>query len=150
VLYLVRHAEAGDKRAWTGPDVRRPLTDVGWRQAQWLAGRLDGHQVTTIVSSPAVRCVQTVDTIAHRRALEVRTDARLYVDADPDEATKLLQTAEPHTVWCTHGELIGEILSRLRAAGAPIGDAPEWVKGSLWWLDLVAGQVRRATYHPPG
>lgn len=151
VLHLVRHAEAGDKRAWTGPDRQRPLTDAGWRQAQWLATELAGHPITTIVSSPALRCVQTVEPIARRRGLEIQTDARLHVDADAGRATwLLLEAAQPHTMWCTHGELIGEVLGRLREAGAPIGDAPEWVKGSIWHLDVINGEVLRATYRPPG
>jgi broad specificity phosphatase PhoE len=33
VRYLVRHADAGDKRAWTGPDDDCPLSSTGYREA---------------------------------------------------------------------------------------------------------------------
>jgi phosphohistidine phosphatase SixA len=150
VLFLVRHADAGDKRAWNGPDDHRPLTSVGHRQARGLPALLDGDTITAIVSSPTVRCLQTVEPLAWHRALEVRTDARLYVDAHPDAALALLLDASSdQAVWCTHGELIGELLTRLRARGAPIGDGVEWRKGSIWRLHVVAGQVVDAIYLPP-
>jgi phosphohistidine phosphatase SixA len=150
VLYLVRHADAGDKRAWNGPDDHRPLTSAGHRQARRLPAQLDGDAITAIVSSPTVRCLQTVEPLAWHRGLEVRTDARLDVDANPDAALALLLDASSdQAVWCTHGELIGELLTRLRARGAPIGDGAEWRKGSIWRLHVVAGQVAGAIYLPP-
>jgi phosphohistidine phosphatase SixA len=149
-LYLVRHADAGDKRAWTGPDDHRPLTSAGHRQARGLLAQLDGNVITAIVSSPTARCLQTVEPLAWHRGLEVRTDARLYVDANPDAALELLlDGSSDQAVWCTHGELIGEVLTRLRARGAPIADASEWRKGSTWRLEVVGAQVVSAVYLPP-
>jgi len=149
VLYLVRHAEAGDKRAWPGPDAQRPLTAIGWRQAHDLAAHLDGHPITAIVSSPALRCLQTVAPLAQQRTLDVRSDARLQVDGDAGAALRVLRDAPDGALWCTHGELIGVVLTRLRARGAPIGPAPEYLKGSIWHLDVIAGSVVSAQYRPP-
>src|SRR6266516_1849854 len=110
--YLVRHADAGDKRAWTGPDDDRPLSIAG------------------IVSSPAVRCLQTVQPLAERRRLAIRTDAALTVDADVDLAVALLlYPRADDVVLCTHGELIGPMLDRLRGLGAPLGDGASWPQG---------------------
>jgi phosphohistidine phosphatase SixA len=149
-MYLVRHADAGDKRAWTRPDEERPLTSAGRRQALGLLAQLDGDPVTAIVSSPTVRCLQTVEPLAQRRTLEIQTDVRLHVDADPDEAVALLLGVSwDQAVWCTHGELIGDVLARLRQLGAPIGDAPEWPKGSIWRLEIVGREVLSAVYLPP-
>lgn len=59
----------------------------------------------------------------------------LGVDAVPDHAvTRLLDATRNRTVWCTHGELMGEILARLGERGTPFGDAPEWPKGPTWRL----------------
>lgn len=150
MLYLVRHADAGNKHVWTGVDSQRPLSDAGWRQARWLAGQLDSRPLTAIVSSPALRCVQTVEPLARRRGLQVRTDPRLDVDGHAGQATRLLlDVAGTPTLWCSHGELIGEVLSRLRACGAPIDGAAEWVKGSVWRLEVLDGTVVGATYQPP-
>ena len=55
-LYIVRHADAGDRQAWTGDDADRPLTDLGRRQARALAEALKrrGLVLDAIVSSPLV------------------------------------------------------------------------------------------------
>ena len=150
MLFLVRHADAGDKRAWVGPDGDRPLTGTGRRQAHGLVGQLDGDPITAIVTSPTLRCVQTVGPLARHRGLAVRTDAALHVDADPDRALARLLAASPQrTVWCSHGELIGVLITRLRELGAPIDPTAEWVKGSTWRLEITDGKVLSAAYRPP-
>jgi broad specificity phosphatase PhoE len=60
VAYLIRHAKAGDRGAWQGPDELRPLTKGGARQADGLAERLGGEPIARVISSPAVRCLDTV------------------------------------------------------------------------------------------
>jgi hypothetical protein len=52
-------------------------------------------------------------------------------------------------VLCTHGELIGQLLGRLRQAGSPIATDATWLKGSTWVLDPSPDQITRATYPPP-
>ncbi len=62
ILVIVPHAEAGDRTKWTRDQDLRPLTDEGRAQAASLAqavGRVD-----RVVSSPARRCVETVQPIA--------------------------------------------------------------------------------------
>ena len=34
MVLLVRHARAGSRKHWEGPDIERPLSKKGWRQAQ--------------------------------------------------------------------------------------------------------------------
>ncbi|HSK96321.1 MAG TPA: hypothetical protein VK891_06875, partial [Euzebyales bacterium] len=112
--------------------------------------QFDGHAVHTIVSSPTLRCVQTVEPLARRRGVEVRTATELGVDGDPDAAVaRLLEGGAAHTVWCSHGELISEVLARLRARDAPLGDGAAWPKGSTWCLEVVDGSVVRAQYVAP-
>jgi hypothetical protein len=65
--YLVRHAHVGDKRAWAGPDVLWPLPEPGRREAHGLLTQLRDYLVTRVLSSPAVRCLQTVQPLAARR-----------------------------------------------------------------------------------
>lgn len=148
--YLVRHADAGDKRAWTGRDGDRPLSSAGMREAHGLVELLATYPIGGIVSSPAVRCVQSVQPLAERRLLEVRVDGALGVDADLDLAmTLLLGPSGDDVVLCTHGELIKPLLARLRDLGAPIGERPRAPKGSVWLLESANGSVARAAYLPP-
>jgi 8-oxo-dGTP diphosphatase len=150
VLYLVRHGHAGDKRAWRGNDRDRPLSATGRREADGLVTLLRGYPIGTIVSSPAVRCSQTVGPLAAARRLPIRLDHLLEVGADTgDVLGRLYGSEHDEVVWCTHGELIGVLLDRLRRDGAPIGGRVAWPKGSVWLLELTAGAVRTATFLPP-
>jgi phosphohistidine phosphatase len=62
-LYLIRHADAGDRKRWEGDDLERPLSDLGWQQARALgqAFRRQSLPVDLVVSSPAVRTRETAD-----------------------------------------------------------------------------------------
>ena len=47
LLHLLRHADAGDPEAWTGPDAARPLSDKGRAQAERLGAFLAEHGFKT-------------------------------------------------------------------------------------------------------
>ena len=71
MIYLVRHAHAGQKQTWSGPDRRRPLSSHGQQEAAGLLIQLHQEPITRIVSSPALRCQQTVWPLARQRRLAV-------------------------------------------------------------------------------
>lgn len=150
MIYLVRHAHAGPKKTWSGPDTMRPLSDSGRREAAGLLIQLHHEPITRILSSPALRCRQTVWPLARQRRLAVELDRRLDVHATAAQAAAvLLDPSAGDAVLCTHGELIGQLLGRLREAGAPIASEAAWPKGSTWMLDPSADHITRATYLPP-
>jgi 8-oxo-dGTP diphosphatase len=150
VLYLVRHAHAGDKRAWRGPDSLRPLSDPGRREAHGLLTQLRDYPITRIVSSPAVRCLQTVEPLAQRRGLPVESADALGVEADPAGLAELLvDGAADATLLCSHGELIGAALTRLLEPDLADVGRLTWPKGSTWVLEVANDQVRSARYLPP-
>src|SRR6266496_1771542 len=93
--YLVRHGHAGDKHLWAGADDDRPLSSTGQREARGLVALLAGYSVDKIVSSPALRCAQTVQPLAEQRGLVVRTDVALSVDADLEPT--LTPNTPPHS-----------------------------------------------------
>ena len=76
---LVRHASAGDSSAWVGDDTMRPLDERGRRQAAGLLDLLADHEVDRIVSSPYLRCLQTVEPLSRARGLEIE---QAYADVD--------------------------------------------------------------------
>jgi phosphohistidine phosphatase SixA len=148
--YLVRHAHAGDKRAWAGPDLLRPLSGTGRGEAHGLVTQLRDDPVAKVLSSSAVRCRQTVEPLAARRGLAVDCAAALGVDADPAGLVALLlDPAAAEAVVCSHGELIGAALERLLGDRAGGRDELGWPKGSTWVLEVARGQVRRHRYLPP-
>jgi broad specificity phosphatase PhoE len=149
MIYLLRHAHAGNKRTWPGPDDRRPLSGSGQREAAGLVPLLLDRPIATILSSPALRCEQTVRPLAEQRGLPVGLDGRLDVDAGLDDATTLIRPDLDDVVLCSHGELIGQLLGLLRERGAPIDRHAKWPKGSTWLLRLSGDLVAEATFLPP-
>jgi 8-oxo-dGTP diphosphatase len=149
MLLVVRHADAGDKRDWDGPDLLRPLSPAGGRQAAGLVERLWDFPVEQILSSPAVRCHQTVRPLARDRYLRIESAPALAVDADPKLVLSLLQDPRLRdTVLCTHGETIAWLLAHLAGNGL-VTDAPlVAAKGSTWLLDRADRRVH-AQYLPP-
>jgi broad specificity phosphatase PhoE len=149
MIYLLRHTHAGNKQAWSGPDDRRPLSATGRREAAGLVPQYRDRPVATILSSPSLRCQQTVQPLAEQRHLPVGLEGRLDVDAKAEDAAALLHPDLDDVVLCTHGELIGQLLGLLRARGAPIDQDAQWPKGSTWLLRLNGDRVAEATYLPP-
>jgi phosphohistidine phosphatase SixA len=142
--YLSRHAHAGDKRAWTGPDLARPLSEAGRREAHGLLTQLRDDPIGRILSSPAVRCLQTVKPLAARRGLTTETSEALGVEGDPAALEELLLDPRARDLLvCSHGELIGTVLRRL--VGADLG-TDRWPKGSTWVLEVDGGQVHHSPW----
>jgi len=152
VIYLIRHAHAGDKHRWTGPDHKRPISPTGRREAAGLIQLLESRPLNAIVSSPARRCRQTVQPIAAHRGIPIDLDERLNVEATADDLIKFLlewDRTAGHVALCSHGEVIGQALGVLRDEGTPIGEQAQWAKGSVWLLGIASSQGVEATYLPP-
>lgn len=109
---------------------------------------LAGRPITRILSSPATRCVQTVEPLARALGLEVEEIPALGEGSDGDEVADLLARSDGAggaVVACSHGDLIPELIDTLAARGAAIsGRGCE--KGSVWVLEGEGGQWLRARY----
>lgn len=154
-VYLVRHAHAGDRTRWSGDDSLRPLSDKGWRQAQGIAEHLGNERIQRVLSSPSLRCVQTVEPLARAQGLRVEAEDALLEGSDPRQALGLLEVAASAgtIVACSHGDIVPGVLDLLRSAGARFEAPLTWPKASTWVLDgdpsfPDAGFVR-ASYLPP-
>ena len=149
-IYLVRHAKAESRQRWEGPDDLRPLTKAGRRQADAFAGMLTDTAIGTISSSPAVRCRETLEPLAHMRRLPIGLDSALEEGSDLDDLLKLLRDiGEDSAVLCSHGDVIGNLLAHLESRKVPLGGEIRFPKGSTWVLNLDGGEVTSARYLPP-
>jgi 8-oxo-dGTP diphosphatase len=118
----VRHAKAVSRAAWTDPDEGRPLTQRGERQSQVLAQILaTAYEPARILTSPWLRCVQTVEPYAARISATVELVDLLgedeFEDA-PDEAVTHLASVvahDPAVVVCSHGNVMPSVLAVLAA-----------------------------------
>jgi 8-oxo-(d)GTP phosphatase len=136
-VYLVRHAKAGNRKKWEGPDDLRPLSKKGRKQAESLADLLGGRGVSRVLSSPSVRCVETVQPLADRLELKVEETDALAEGATAEDVVSLAREVaqDAVTVLCTHGDVIPTLLDTLvRTDGLALpGDYP-CAKGSTWRL----------------
>ena len=114
---LIRHAAAGDREDWDGDDFHRPLNARGRRQAAELVELLRPYGVRRVLSSPYVRCVETVRPLATALELSVEPDDRLAEGAGAG-AVELLR--EDGVVCCTHGDIAEEVLGRQVKKGASV------------------------------
>jgi 8-oxo-(d)GTP phosphatase len=149
VVYVVRHGKAGSREGWDGPDEERPLTRRGRRQARRLVERFQGLELERILSSPFLRCVQTVEPLAEARGLEVERAPELAERTELDESLALLGSlAHRPTVICGHGAEIQQLVRRLEASGATVGGSRGIAKGSVWVLEREDGAFVSARYLP--
>ncbi|MGZ4611234.1 MAG: SixA phosphatase family protein [Actinomycetes bacterium] len=130
---LVRHADAGDRASWNGPDDWRGLSPLGRRQARGLVLRLRGIPVMQLLSSPALRCRQTVVPLAEARGLDIEPVRSLAVDADLPALMTLLNDPEiPDAVLCTHRETIELLLASQATPGTGIGIGTPMPMAAAW------------------
>ena len=147
-LYLVRHAKAGDRERWTEDDRLRPLTAKGRRQGEDLVTLFQDRAVDRVLSSPAVRCVQTVRPLALARRLPVEETDLLAEGAQLGPAMSLLRDLPGAAVLCGHGDLIPAVVEHLVERGLEMNDPPAWKKGSVWALERDGGLFTVARYLP--
>ena len=150
-VYLIRHAEAGHREQWGEPDHLRPLTKRGWRQAERLVSLFAEQPFTHLLSSPYVRCVQTLEPMAQARGLRVETADELAEGSSVADAFELMVrvSVDGPSALSTHGDVVENVLDGLQQRGASIDGPLELQKGSTWILDVSDGDFESARYIPP-
>jgi 8-oxo-dGTP diphosphatase len=150
-IYLVRHAKAGERGVWDGDDRLRPLSGRGHLQTRGLLAVLEDAQFDRVLSSPYVRCMETVVPLSGQRGVAIEPVDALAEGATLEESLALIGKHASHgAVFCTHGDVIPMLLEHYANQGVDIGPTPQWPKGSTWSLDTDAtGEVRAARYLPP-
>jgi broad specificity phosphatase PhoE len=151
-ILLVRHARAGRRDRWEGDDRLRPLSGKGRAQARALPGVLGpwtAAGTTLLVSSPWIRCVETLDPLAAALCAGIVVDEALGegMGAKAIDALGSWMRSRP-AVLCTHGDVIEEVLCTLMSSGVDLAREPHAAKASVWVLDGVAGDIRTARYLP--
>jgi phosphohistidine phosphatase SixA len=132
---LVRHAHAGVRSEWHGSDEWRGLTEVGHSQARAVADMLEDLSILCILSSPSLRCRQTVVPLALGHRLDVEPSLALGVQADTDAVLDLL--ADPATessVLCTHRETLQGLFDRLPGGCAAVAGAEDPMDMAAVWM----------------
>jgi 8-oxo-dGTP diphosphatase len=148
-MYLVRHAKAGNRRQWSSDDDLRPLSRAGRAQAEAVAGALMDKEITRVVSSPYVRCRQTLDPLAQRLRLPLELSDALAEGARLSETLRLIEKLHDDVAaLCTHGDVIEALVGYLAKNGVDVDDT-KLEKGAIWVLDVQDnGEIVGVDYVP--
>lgn len=148
-LYLVRHASAVGRSRWHDDDLDRPLDERGRAQVPAITAFFTLRRVTTVRSSHALRCVETVQGVADAFGLPIDRRDELTEGARPGDLVDLIRadaTAGSPVVLCSHGDLIPEALNRLLRDGMRVIGPRGCEKGSIWELEVTDGTITRGIY----
>jgi len=149
VIYLVRHAKAGERRVWEGDDEARPLSKHGWKQSEAIAERLAAKGATSLLSSPYVRCMQTLEPLADRLGVEVQPERRLYEGEPFEPVLDLLGEVPAGAVLCSHGDIVPDVIQALARRGMEVQSRPDWRKASIWVLKRRGDRITKGKVWPP-
>jgi 8-oxo-dGTP pyrophosphatase MutT (NUDIX family) len=169
-VLLVRHARAGHRESFDGPDANRPLDAKGRRQAEALATELMPFGPVVVHSAPVERCVATVAPLAARLGATVTMEPLLAEDAyrdDPAGARRRLvelavaqEVSDLHSqqadgeplpgavVACSQGGVIPGVVKSLGGRSdvpiPPIGTP----KAAFWFLSFDGRRLVQADPYP--
>ena len=141
-LIVLRHGKAVSREDWPRKDATRPLTPKGERQAKAVVGPLRAFGVQRIVSSPAVRCLQTVEPLGRSLGIRVEQSPPISQDAWEDgeaDARTVVGArvrARRPVLLCSHGPVLPDLLSEIALAtgtmrGSYLGSASTLETGAF-------------------
>ncbi len=151
-VFLLRHAKAGQRSEQTGPDHLRPLSSKGRIQAEELAGFFAEWGVDRILSSPSLRCRETVEPLADRLGLDIEESQALIEGGGASILDTVDRFIGGNVVLCSHGDVIPAIIDRLARRGITLTSPTGWLecgKASVWRLTVSGGEIHSAHYYPP-
>ncbi len=150
VIYLLRHASAGNRSPMDPDDWSRGLDRRGVEQRRWLTRLLQAHPITRIGSSDYTRCLDTVRPLSNRLGIPLEFEPALVEGSHPHRMVSLIhELQEEAAVLCSHGDVIADLIGSLVASGIPMSGPMKWKKGSVWELRTISGRVVSGRYLPP-
>lgn len=151
-VLLVRHAKAGRRDRFKGPDEQRPLEPAGYRQSLALVPNLLAFGAQDIYSAEPLRCVQTVAPLAEELGVEVEIEPLLgdigYA-ADPDKARdriRSLVSTQRVRVLCSQGDTIPDLVRWWAAQDGMRLSPARTRKGSVWVLSFAGERLVAADH----
>ncbi len=119
-VVVLRHGAARSRKAWRGNDRQRPLLQAGKDQAQRLVPLLAAYDVTRVVSSTSLRCVQTVAPYVDATGWDLHTERRLSEeDATGKGVERIVADLVEHeggSLLCTHRPVLPDVFKSLGLA----------------------------------
>ncbi|HTJ71577.1 MAG TPA: NUDIX hydrolase [Actinospica sp.] len=143
-IVLQRHGKAERRSSLYADDLARPLAPAGRQQAIALAELLAVYGAEELISSPAVRCVGTVQPYADLHGVEMHLESALteisYVHAPRAVVSWLADLAARRVgaIACTHGPLLDELIAAvLYGPGFADPEQEPTLNGQPWSAELA-------------
>jgi len=128
-IIAVRHGKAVDPSTWDGPDATRPLMHRGSDQAAGIAKGIAAYAPEKILSSTAVRCINTVVPLSELTGIPIKLTEDISQDAYeqgfsdvPAIVAKRLKR-QVSAVLCSHGPVLPRIVAEIAARTESEADA---------------------------
>jgi len=123
-IIALRHGKATPPENWDGPDATRPLLQRGIDQSLSVAPGIAAYRPAKLISSTAVRCLQTIAPTARVTGLAVTEKVEISQDAYRSDGAavskiiaKRLRKART-AVLCSHGPVLPQLIDAVvRATG---------------------------------
>ncbi len=151
-LLLVRHAKAGRRERFDGPDDQRPLEPAGREQARGLVPNLLAFGAAEVYSADPLRCVQTVEPLADKLGAEIHREPLLsetgYAAAPKKARERALELIPDGTVRvvCSQGKVIPDLMRWWAERDGVTLPPARNRKGSVWVLSFHQGAMVAADH----
>jgi 8-oxo-dGTP diphosphatase len=147
-VVVLRHGHARSRKGWRQDDRLRPLVQLGRTQAQQLVPVLAAYDVTRVISSGSMRCLETVTPYADTTgwSLEI-ADGISEEGANPASVAELvdgLVAGDESAVLCTHRPVLPSVLDALGLEDTKLEP------GSMLVVHLRQGTVTATELHRAG
>ena len=146
-LILLRHAKAVTRDEWQGEDDDRPLDSYGQNQAKRLLAMYQVFNLDQIHSSDAVRCYDTVISIAKGLNIKLEVTGKLSESTYKKDKEKAFDYAKElikldlSILLCSHNPILPKMLNKLTKKSEVDADEGKLLPADGWVIHRIGKEV---------
>ena len=148
-LYVVRHAKAGSRSAWRRPTTCARSPSPGASRPPRLADAAHHAGITRILSSPYVRCRQTVEPLGEQIRLAVDLSDALAEGAAIVDTLGCSTSSVTRRPCSARTAMWWASCSGTAAIRVSTPVTSRWRRAPTWVFETEAGAIVDAQYVPP-
>ena len=144
---LLRHAKAITRDEWQGEDDDRPLSSSGQNQAMRLLSTYQVFNIDQIHSSDAVRCYDTVKSMAKGLDIKLEVSSKLSESTfkkDKEKAfdyVRELIKEDKSVLICSHNPILPKMLNKLTKKSEIDADEEKLSPADGWVIHRIGKEI---------